>query len=54
MNEMTVVFEIKNIEAKKRYLDKYYRVVLETTNPKVMALGVLPADQLIKVIIKEA
>lgn len=54
MNKFRVTFEIKDVQAKKRYLDRYYRVVLETNDPKVMALGVLPSDQLIVAEISEA
>lgn len=49
---MPVVFkaEVKEVKSKKlASLDISYRVILETDDPKVLALATLPADELLTI-----
>lgn len=50
---MTFLAEIKEVKSKKLASnDISYRIILETNDPKVLALGTLPADELINVTIE--
>lgn len=53
MNQLEVTCEVIETKAKKKGLDLIYRVVLETEDPKIMALGLMPADSTVKVTFEE-
>jgi hypothetical protein len=54
MEELKFIAEVKEVKSKKlASMDISYRVILETDDPKVLALGVLEADKLLKVVVSE-
>ena len=53
MDKLVFNAEIKETKAKKTAsLDISYRLVFDTENPSVLALGALPADKILKVTIE--
>lgn len=51
---LTFLAEIKQVKSRKTAsLDIEYQIQLTTDNPGIMALGTLPASELIEVIVKK-
>ena len=53
MDSLTFHAEIKKATARKTGLDKIYDIHLQTSDPNVMNLAVLDADQLVEVVVRE-
>jgi hypothetical protein len=48
-DSLSFVAEVTNTTARKKALDMIYKVTLETNDSRVLSLGALPADTLLRV-----